>query len=382
MKNIMRLLLGLTCSAALVLAGCGGGSDSGTVDYNKLLSGNFQIHQAGDSSAVAGIETARVDVTADGAGSGTFNIAAGNHSAGASGSGSYTYSIASDRTVTVNNSTGSVSGMLSSDGGFMVLSDVDRTVRTVAPLSDAGIVLAAGMKKTVGLDLKKLSGNYQIHQFGTGGTPNYTAKVARVNIAADGNGSGTWTIAAISAGGVGSGAFTYTVNGTDGTFSVTTTDNPPTITIGTDHGIISADGSLFILSDTVPTATPNVEDTEIVLAVGVKKSTIVRTDADLKGTYQINQISDAGAGRYTARVNLVAYGDGTGTYSVIAGSETGMAGGSGSFTYAVNADGTFTVTIGTATKDGILSADGSVFVISDAETTLDPEIVLGIGMKK
>lgn len=230
---------------------------------NAILNGSYQIHQAGDALLGAGLYTARVDVTADGAGAGTWTIA--GHSAGASGTGAYTYSVnATDGTFSMTTAAGTDYGIVSADGSMFALTDTNPPADT-----DAEIVMAVGMRKSSGLTNAVLNGNYQIHQVGKGAAGRYTS---RVNITADGLGGGTWSIASHSAGDMGSGLFTYSV-ASDGTFSVTTKDATGTVTIGTDYGIVSADGSLFAITDTNPVASamPPIEDAEIIMAVGVKK---------------------------------------------------------------------------------------------------------------
>lgn len=259
-----HLMFGALCLGALTLYACTGGVYSTATDYNALLSGSFQVHQVGDAVAGLATETARVDMTADGAGAGTMNIAAGNHSAGATGIGAFSYTVAADRTFSVTTTTGTVYGIISATGSPFVLTDTNRTPSAMPP-EDAGIVMAVGMKKSSGLTNAVLNGSYQIHQAGDAGAGAglYTS---RVDITADGAGAGTWTIAGHSAGGAGTGPYTYSVNAADGTFSMTTA-------AGTDYGIVSADGSLFAITDTNPVASavPPIEDAEIIMAVGVKK---------------------------------------------------------------------------------------------------------------
>ena len=234
---------------------------------NAVLNGSYQIHQAGDAGAGAGMYTARVDITANGAGTGTWNIA--SHSAGDMGSGVFNYIVsAADGTFSVTTEVpgpvtiGTDHGIISADGSMFVITDTVPLASGGPPVEDGEITMAVGLKKSTGLTNAVLSGNYQINQVGKGAAGMYTA---RVNISADGAGAGTWSIASHSAGDTGSGVFSYAV-AADGTFSVTTA-------AGIDHGIVSADGSLFVLSDTNPTpsAVPPVEDAEIIMAVGIRK---------------------------------------------------------------------------------------------------------------
>ncbi len=377
------LMFGAMCLGAMTLYACNGGSYTPTssYNYNTLLNGNYQVHQVGDAGAGAVTETVRVDLTADGTGAGTMNIAAGNHSAGATGSGTYSYTVAADRTFSVTTTTGTVHGIISVTGNPFVLTDTNRTVSAVPP-EDAGVVMAVGMKKTSGLTNAILNGNYQIHQAGDAllGAGLYTT---RVDVTANGAGAGTWTIVGHSAGSTGTGAYTYSVNAIDGTFSMTTA-------AGTDYGIVSADGSMFALTDTNP---PADTDAEIVMAVGVKKSSGL-TNAVLRGGYQIHQVGKGAAGRYTSRVNITADGAGSGTWSIASHSAGDT--GSGLFTYSVAPDGTFSVTTKDATGTitigtdyGIVSADGSMFAITDTNPTAsavppieDAEIILAVGVKK
>lgn len=382
MMNIRNLFLFVVPAiTAFYLGACTSG-DSGSQPYgNWLLSGDYQINQIGDDNSGSSTVTARINVVSNGDGTGTYSLTPGNLSSypPADISGTLAYSIAADRTMSVT-APNNVQGVIAASGGLFVLSDTSRT-------DNSGVVVSVGMKKTSGLTTAVFSGDYQVHQAGDNGTGLYTSVV---NIHADplNQANDTWSIVSHSSGATGSGSFTYAMQpANDGTFKTTTYAGLSEI--GTDYGIASKDGSLFVISDTNPAASagPPVEDAEIILAVGVKKSTNL-SDAILKGNYQINQIGLSGGTRYTARVDFTADGNGHGTYALTGHSAGGT--GSGTFDYTVHPDGTMDIYIPNnvspvGTKHGIISADGSLIAISDTVNGTapeDPEIVVGIGIRK
>ncbi|PKN29486.1 MAG: hypothetical protein CVU64_07985 [Deltaproteobacteria bacterium HGW-Deltaproteobacteria-21] len=181
-------------------------------------------------------------VSVNGTGGGTHQML--YTSSGSPSTSSFTYSVSADGSLTVNSET-AMHGILSADGSLFVLS-------TTAG-SSAGITV--GVKKSSGMSNANMKGDYIIAVLTSSKTsyePFSDLDLVKVN----GSGSGTFSaLYNSSPGGAGSGTFTYSV-GPDGSLAV----NGETV----EHGIISADGSVFVLSNT--------EGAYAGITVGIKKA--------------------------------------------------------------------------------------------------------------
>ncbi|MBE9515912.1 MAG: hypothetical protein IME93_02920 [Proteobacteria bacterium] len=219
----------------------------------------------------------------------------------------------------------------------------------------------------------KLNGNYVIHQIGENATGIYTT---RVNVLSNGNGTGTFTIVEHSQKAPEPAApFSYTV-AANRTFSANNG-------IGTDYGILSADGSLFIMVDAEITGDPEDTDGEIIASIGL--STDCTTAPTLSGDYQLGQIMVDLAGvpapiTYTTLVDI-AFGT-PNIFTIVEHSDPTSIGATGEFTYLVNSDCTFEIDNGgPELLYGVAAADGSMFAIVDANPA-DTEIKLTVGIQK
>lgn len=220
---------------------------------------------------------------------------------------------------------------------------------------------------------EKLKGNYLINQVGQNSNGVYTAQV---EINSDGNGAGTYNVTRHSQGNttVSPQAFTYSV-ASDRTFIVNNG-------IGEDHGIISNDGSMFIIVDAQTTATDT--DGEIIFSIGLSKDCSVAPT--ISGDYQIGQIAvdySTTAQLYTSRVDITVDPLTTNTFAIVEHSLGHT--GSGDFTISVQPDCTITVNNGLGDDFGIASSDGSLFALVDAvevEPSGDNSILLAVGIEK
>jgi hypothetical protein len=340
-------------------------------NYNANLNGEYIFGLVGMDVDAGSFYTGRGTCVFDGSGGATLNVLSDSRkSGGPGGSGPFAYSVESDNSLRIDAGS-SKFGIVSHDGSMIVVSDTE-------PADDNELELVVGVKKsTTPVDKSVLQGDYIISQIGANATGVYTS---RVSITSNGDGTGTWTILAdsSSSSNVGlTGTFAYTVDKT-GTFSITTTIN--TTVIGTDYGIVSADGSMFVLMDSDPTD----GDGEVILAVGVKKSTGAPA---LTGSFEMNQIgwNTASNSIETSKVNIVSGAtSGTLNATIVGDSEVANIGISVPATVVMSPDGTFTIDNGTGSLDhGMVSSDGRIFTGSDASLTDgDSEIIFSIAVKK
>jgi hypothetical protein len=310
----------------------------------------------------------------DGSGGATLNVLSDSRkSGGPGGSGPFAYSVESDNTLRIDAGPSGKFGIVSHDGSMFVVSDTELA-------DDNELALVVGVKKsTTPIDKSVLQGDYIISQIGVNAKGVYTS---RVLITSNGDGTGTWTILAdsSSSNNVGlTGTLAYTMD-TTGTFSATTSIN--NTVIGTDYGIVSADGSMFVIIDSDPDVVD--ADGEIILAVGVKKSTGA---PPLTGSFEMNQIgwNTTSNSIETSKVNLVSGAtSGTLNATIVGDSEVAIIGYSVTATVVMSPDGTFTIDNGTGSLDyGMVSSDGRIFTGSDASLTDgDSEIIFSIAVKK
>ena len=218
-----------------------------------------------------------------------------------------------------------------------------------------------------------LKGTYLVQQAGENSNGVY---IAQIEVTSNGNGSGNFNILRHSQGHTTPSPATFTYNvSKDGTFSVNNGG-------GDDSGIVSQDGSLFVIVDA---QTPSFDtDGEAILSIGIKKN--CTTAPVLSGDYQIGQIavdySTATPLVFTSRVDISMTSSNTGTFTIVEHSLGHT--GSGDFTLATNSDCTIVVNNGLGDDFGIASKDGSLFALVDADETGDSDnsIVLAIGVKK
>ena len=207
----------------------------------------------------------------------------------------------------------------------------------------------------------RLSGSYFLAEFGNETTPSGFPWTARGSLAADGQGASTYQVNQISRGTTGTLNFPYSVTA-QGLLSIGSG-------AAMNTGQLSADGQYFHLLDTDKT------DQDVILRVGIKKTTAL-SNSTLSGEYEVYSLGgnlDGAIG--TIRMKLAADGQGAGTWTVFAHTDSNLA--AGNATYAVVADGGLTLN-GMA---GHLSADGSVFLVADTNN-LNGTIQIMIGVKK
>ena len=180
----------------------------------------------------------------------------------------------------------------------------------------------------------------------------------------DGSGGFSLTTAYDSTGDSGSLSGTYTVD-TNGGLTVT----------GTDHkGQTTADGTLFVTTDTNPDDT----DGDISLAAGLKSGSSMDASS-LNGSYTICQIRNDGD---TKASRLSFTFDGAGTLSGEILEDTDGSTGTLSGTYTVAANGALGMVVTGISKTfaGNVSADGNIFLVYDTDD--DGEVLLMVGLKK
>lgn len=152
-------------------------------------------------------------------------------------------------------------GILSPDCNKFIVSDTALPLTPDAPVT-TDISLGIGIKKSSAMSMDMFAGEYLINQIGWKGGSAYTSQIM---IVSNSNGTGSWSIVKHSAGVSASGTFSYTVD-TDGVLRVTTKDQS-NVVLGTDTGIVSSDGRLFVLSDTYFSDA----DGELLFSMGIRK---------------------------------------------------------------------------------------------------------------
>jgi len=222
-----------------------------------------------------------------------------------------------------------------------------------------------------------LAGTYLVHQIANSTTPRiYTAQV---EVSAAGDGTGSFTIRRHSVTGTtGGGPFTYTVAADH---SLTISNGP-----GTDTGVVSGDGSFFVVTDAETTSADT--DGETVLALGMRLG-------DCKGlnlagrTYIAGQIGQTQLPTQpptesltTKRIQITVTSATMGSFTLL-GDSLGSIGATGDFDYSVAGDCTLSVDNGMGIDFGIVSEDGSRILLVDADhNDNDSEIILFLGLEQ
>lgn len=336
-RNVIILMIAL--AMAVMLGACGSSGDDPPPNYNAILSGEYQGKQFVHDKNTDTVSVRSWDLLFDG--NGTYEVLG-------PGGVTFSYSVAADRTVVA---AGVAGGIISADGTILIMTQADP--------GDTEESLVIAVKKSTGTSASTFAGEYELNQVGyTTASGLYTSKVdiypAAPTPAPDKRG---FTIKEHSADPslVGlTGTVTLTLNpSNDGTFSV---DNGSGIL---DFGIVSADGSMFVIADTDISD----GDNEIVLAVGIEKSTVT---PDFSGTYQGNYMGIDGSAIFSGRANVTP-SSGAFDITILLDSRGIPAGTEQSFPYSVlNTDGTFTLD---SADNGIVSPDGRMVAIVD--TSLD-----------
>ena len=209
-----------------------------------------------------------------------------------------------------------------------------------------------------------LSGEYQILKVEYEGTDFIAEQFA---VTADGQGN-------INVAGE---TIAYSIIAADRTITITVPSEP---TVEAEHGIVSSDGNLAIITDAQLIDPNEQNDVETVLLV--KKSTDM-TQARMSGEYIISQTGRDTTGQfYTSQALAVLENNGTGTWTILSHSQ-GVVGTTGPLTVSVAADGTFTVNNGDGPDTGIISPDANVLVITDSDPgDVDGEIYFSVGVRK
>jgi hypothetical protein len=347
----------------LMLTSCPQSSDDDVPqDSNGLVSGHYLIHQVGLNGS--GIYTAQVEVTSNGDGTGTFNIARHSQGVVTPVPVPFTYSANANRTFSMNNGAGVDYGVVSNDGNKMITVDAAKN----PPDSDSEIIMGVGLKSDCTVTTP-LNGDYQAGQFEI----DYSMlppiiSTARVDITfTDGN----YSTVQHSGGGGGSDNFTYVLNA-NCTIEVNNNvgDN--------DFGITTADGSMFVLVDA------DASDNRLSLIIALKKSS-GNDNTLFTGNYRLGMFAEstvmAVKTLYSGEVDVTSAGDGSATADILQHSEQPPSAGI-PITYIVLGDGTYSVLNGVATDYGIVSSDGEFEVLVDADhTDGDDSIMLVPGIR-
>ena len=266
-----------------------------------------------------------------------------------------------------------VPGAVSPDGKVFALAHTE--------LSEQGILF--GIKKPSGASPPVVTDRpYLMAEFDDKvSNPGQPGQVANEPLASlslitlNANGTGTYDDLYVSDGGtLEHNDFTYTL---DAAGNLTITVTVPGEGSFSFHGIVSEDGSLFTLADTL--------SHEPGIMVGIKKSSGGMSGASLKGKYlmanfedEIERTPEPVANRpWACLMEINLDGQGNGTFRVLYTSDNDPESESGSITYSVTPYGELTVTHPGGTVHGIVSPDGNVFIL--ANTIIDvPGINIGI----
>jgi len=367
MFSLRFLCFVLGIGTLLLLASCPQSSNDDVVpqDPNGLVSGNFLIHQVGLNAA--GIYTAQVEVTSNGDGTGTFNIARHSQGIVTPVPVPFTYSTSPNRTFSVNNGSGVDYGVLSKDGTKMIIVDAAKN----PPDTDNEIIMGVGLKSDCTV-ATPLSGDYQVGQFEIDYSvlPPITA-TARVDVTFTDATNGNYSTVQHSGGGGGADNFTYVLNA-DCTMEVNNGvgDN--------DFGIVTADGTMFVLVDADP------GDNRLSLVIGIKKSS-GNDNTLFTGNYRLGMFAESTVMAvktiYSGEIDVTSVGDGNATADILQHSEQPPAAGI-PITYVVLGDGTYSLFNGVAPDYGIISADGEFEILIDADhSDGDDSIMLVPGIR-
>jgi hypothetical protein len=160
-----------------------------------------------------------------------------------------------------------------------------------------------------------------------------------------------------------SGSFTYSV-AADGMLTVSAEEE-------LDHGIVSADGSIFTVAWTTAGEPPGI-------AVGIKKSSGM-SNGSAGGYYIMSSFADEPGlnSPWSGLVRIYLDGNGNGTYQDLYTSDNDPE--SGSFTYSIAPDGMLTIYVMGIQFHGMVSADGSIFSIAE---TIPGEPGIDLGIKE
>jgi len=229
-------------------------------------------------------------------------------------------------------------GVISPDQNICILSDTDSL--------DGVLRLVIGIKKSSGLSDAILDGDYVVNKVG------YEGSILTSNMIFSFNGDGGVNYSTLSSsdGNNALGAETYSI----------TSEGMLAISNG-DEGIVSSDGSVFVVTDTRD------GDGNLSLIIGVKKS-FAMSNGILNGSYLVLKFG-ASPNVRTSRFLYNFDGNGNFTWQSLLDSNNGAE------TYSLNGDGTFNERI------GVLNSDGSIFTIVDTDPA-DGDLSLLIGIKK
>jgi hypothetical protein len=280
-------------------------------------------------------------------------------------SATITYAAYSDGTMNLTGTEGEITrGIISPDGTFVAFVNTDFT-------DDGDVEIGVAIKKSTGMSNADLDGEYlYVNYYDNPRTAygtmtfngNGTATYQRID---DSDGSGPMAMPE---------SINYAVSG-DGSLSITR----PTGEV--DHGMVSSDGSILAVANTVKT------DPSIGIDIAIKKSSGM-SNAFLDDDYiGVNYFREPLPGTYvsTSYGLLGLDGDGGGSYEQLYTSESEKD--SLDVEYDVNPDGTSTFTFtedvagDAGVFDGIISADGDVSVFVDTDDT-DEGIGISFGIRK
>jgi hypothetical protein len=217
---------------------------SGSSMDDSDLNGTYIICQIRSDST--GTMASRMSFAFDGTGVVSGDILEDSDGPTASLTGTYTVASDGELDLTVTGLSKDFTGHVSADGNSFVILDTD---------DDGEILLMVGVKTASGMGLSDLNGDYQLNLFNSDASDAFTS---RINLSADGSGVLSIDIIAASDGDLADRPdMNYTV-ASDGTLTITGTDN---------IGQISSDGEFFILVDADASV-----DGEVALLIGIKKS--------------------------------------------------------------------------------------------------------------
>jgi hypothetical protein len=182
----------------------------------------------------------------------------------------------------------------------------------------------------------------------------------------DGAGSVSGNIIEDSDNSTGSLSGTYTV-AADGEFTIDITGLTKTF-----DGQVASDGDLLLIMDID-------DDDEVLMMVGVKTATGLGAST-LSGDYQMNQFGGDASGAWTTRIDMTADGAGSLTADILADSNDDLTD-PPAMAYTVTDNGMLSIATG-GTEIGQVSADGEVFIMVDANTSGDGDVMIVIGIKK
>jgi hypothetical protein len=340
---------------SFAVMGCNGsdGDDDdtgGSQTANDLLNGSYRFDLFADDHGDFWNQSDAM--TFDG--SGGFDLTIVYDSGGDSASISGTYTVDSDGSLSIADT--DLRGQASADGNLFATTDTN-------PDDDDGdIILGVGLKYGSGLDASVMNGSYTVCQIRNDGA----TKASRMSFTFDGTGNLSGEILEDTDGTTGALTGTYTV-AADGALGVVV--NGLSKTFG---GNVSPDGNLFQIYDTD-------DDGEVLVMIGLKKTSSGMSAASLSGDYQLNMMAEDSTAPWTSRIAMTADGLGSISAEILAASDGDLST-PPDMSYTVTGDGTLTID-GTE-QTGQLSSDGEVFIMVDTDNSIDGEVMLMIGIKK